>query len=408
MFRAASDIAEESGIGSEKKGKKPLWLRRNIKTIEYPKQKSFFKILSGSKVAKSGQNGSVLWDELGELVAEGEEAWQRLYNCGKYRTQPVWFAISTPQYTRNSLWWQEWTKAHRITKSLDDDPDYLAVIHGVPDDCEWQNPDNWWQHLEGLGDCVDRAYYLKEYETAKYSPRDLCRFRNHLLCQPTESIEQWLPLDKIEACFTTFDETTLHGKRCFLGLDGAISDLAAYVLFFPESGHVICRFFQPEITAERSDSKLGTHLIAWGADNHIKITDGGIFDWDVVKASLIQDCKNFDVVEAAFDPTNLESRLIELQSELPCRVIPVNGQPATVGPPTKHLERLLISGELKIQNNPCMQWCLQNAAIKDRNELICLDREKSAGRYDGTAALILALHRHLANQFSGDAEIFLL
>ena len=406
LFRCAADITDESPALS-----KALWCRRNIKTIEYAKTRSFFKILSGSKVAKSGQNGSCLWDELGELVAEGEEAWQRLYNCGKYRSQPVWFCISTPQYTRNSLWWSQWQKTQKILTNEDTDTEYLAVCHGVPSDVDWREPDNWWPHLDRLGqECVDRNYYLSEYETAKANPRDLARFRNHLLCQPTESIEQWLPLEKIEACISDFTEESLLKKRCFLGIDGALSQLAAITLFFPDTGHIITRLYHPRDTAEKSDNKFGTHFLAYGELGHVKITDGDIFDWDTMKRDIIEFCKIYDVVECAFDPCSLDNRMAELKADLPCVVLPIPQFPSHVSEPTKHIERLVYSGELKIQNNPCLVDCFKNAAVEEKkNEQVILDRNKCSGRYDAVSALICAVNRHIAHMGnSGDADVILL
>lgn len=392
LFRTAADMVESSPALS-----KHLWVRRNIKTIEYPAAKSFFKVLSGSKVAKSGHNTSCcFWDEISEI--QDDEAWQRLYLSGKSRRQPIWFSISTPQYNRYSLAWDQYKKAAAIRDGKDTDVVYLSVIHGVPDSVDWKDPQNWWPHLEPLGkEVVNRDYYLGEWNRAKDNPRDLARFRNHCLCQWTESLEGWLPQDKIDRCFRDIDETDLHGKRCFIGVDGAVSHLAAYVLFFPDTMTVIPRFFHPHDTAKKSDDKYGTKYEAWAPD-FVTLTSGDLFDWQTVKQSLKADIKRFDVAEVAFDPYSLEGRLTELQSELDCPVTAVPPSKAHVAEPTKRLEMLVLSEQLKCQNNPCLKWNFQNAAVKgDAHDRITLDRDKASGRYDGVAALTLALARWMAD-----------
>lgn len=392
LYKMAADMVEANPVLSKR-----LWVRRHIKVIEDKRRHSLLKVLSGDKVGKSGHNASaVFWDELAEI--KDPEAWYRLYDAGMAREQPVWFSISTPQYDRHSLAWEQYKKAVAVRDGIDTDLEYLAVVHGVPLEVDWRQPDNWWQYIPSLGETVTKEYYLNEWARVQHNPRELCRFRNLLLAQWTENLEQWLPPDKWDACIQDFDESELYGQSCYVGIDGAINQLAAYVLFFPESNTIIPRFFHPRETAAISDVKQNTTYKAWAESGHIVLTPGDLFDWPAMAESLKRDANKFHFIEVGFDPYSLESRILEIEYDLGCKIVAVPPQRSVVAGPTKHLERLVCERALRIQNNPVLTWNARNAAVKeDAHERIALDRDKAGGRYDGIAALVLALQRYLEN-----------
>lgn len=388
LYRIAADMVDNNETLSA-----ALWPRSNIKTIEARKSNSFLKVLSGDKTGKSGHNAScTLWDELAEI--KDPEAWYRLYDSGMARRQPIWFSISTPQYERNSLAWEQYCKAKAILNGKDLDTEYLAVVHGVPDGVDYRVPENWWPYIPSLGETVSKDYYLRQWETAKDNPREVCRFRNLLLAQWTESIEAFLQIGDIEKCTHEIDERDYYGKRCFVGADGGKNHLAAYVLYFPHDHTVIPRFFIPKSTAERSDARVKTQYVAWSESKHVTATPGDMMEWPVISQSLIKDSEKFSFIEVGYDPTGMDSRMAEVQPLLRCPVTAVENPPSVQAPPTKLLEELVGRHEMRFANNPCLIDNAKNAAVSERGEgRIMLDREKASGRYDGIAALICALQR---------------
>ncbi len=64
-------------------------------------------------------------------------------------------------------------------------------------------------------------------------------------CMWTEQAVRWLPMDKWDACSSSFTAADLEGKACFAGLDlASIHDLAALLLLFPlHVGYKVLPFF---------------------------------------------------------------------------------------------------------------------------------------------------------------------
>lgn len=400
IFRMAVYSIENGPLSTLLEGgrNRQLSINNNTKVIRY--KNSFIKVLSGGKKGRSGQGATcVIFDETAEI--DSEESWHRLYNSSRARRKdsPIWFSISSPQYTVFPLAWQQYCKARAILNSEDDDPSYLAAIAQVPEDCStWDQPETWLKYLPNVPSVVSLETLKQEYEQAKISPRDLARFRNHSLGQwCMDSADLWLPYDTLDQCFHDFNDNDpiLQNQQVIIGIDAGLTQLAAYSLFFTESKHLIIRYFMPKESAIKSDNQAGTNYLAQEKE-HLTLTEGDIFDWQKMKEQMQEDLLKFEVVEIGFDEFGLEGRMSELAQGLDCNVYPVAPYKRFVARPTRHLERLILAKDLKIQSNPLSIEHFRNARVtEDAHENIVLDRKKAKGRYDGVAATVLALARFL-------------
>lgn len=406
MFKAIADFLKTSPVlaqpESGKRNNKLPWLRENLKKVEY--DQSILKVLSGDKTGKSGHNISFLaCDEICEFT--DVRAFERMADGGKYRKEPICpLSITTPLYDRNSLAWEQYCYCQKILSGQVIDTSFLAVIHGLPTDCDWQNPDNWWKYLSGLGDLVNKDQYLAEYERRQDNPREMVAFRNYYLCQWADSVDCWLDMDRYHKQVKDIDLSELKGKRCWLALDGAFTGLAALIAFFPDQKIVYPWFFHPKETAQKYDAKYHTHYQAWSQAGFVTLTDGDMFDWQTILCQITAISEQFEVIELVFDPYSLEGRISDYSLTLPFRCIPIPPFKSYVARPTLHLERLVYAQELTFANNPILEWNASVARVKrNAHDTITLDRDQvSIGqRYDGIAALILAIGQYLQQQEQG-------
>lgn len=406
MFKMCRNFIDNSTVLS-----KYFHVQRHTRTISGKRGTPFYKsaaeVLSSEKTGKSGQGAScVFFDELGEV--NDSEVWERLYNSGAKRKQAIWLSISTPQYTKFELALTQWNRAKDILSGKDDTSyDYLASIHGVPlvdekgNEIDWRNEDNWWKYLEPtLGtECINRDYWRQEYQDAlKSGARSEARFRNHLLGQYVSAIGQWLPDEKISAATKPIDLEQLRGKKCYIGADGAVSQLSSIVCWFPEQQIALPFFFHPEKTATKSDENQGTTYTSY-EKSEIKLTDGDIFDWQVHKDKILELCNTYDVQSIGFDPTNLEGRVIEIQNDVNCEIVAVTQNTSQISPALKRIERMFLDGSIQITDNRLFANNFRSCVMQNRNdEQIFIDRDKSTGRYDGVSALACAVNRALADE----------
>jgi len=72
---------------------------------------------------------------------------------------------------------------------------------------------------------------------------------------------------------------------------------------------------------------------------------------------------------------------------------------ATMGEPSKLLERLVLSGKLRHGDNPVLRWMAGNVSVRiDANGNYMPDKSRAArNRIDGIVATIMALGRAMVN-----------
>ena len=110
--------------------------------------------------------------------------------------------------------------------------------------------------------------------------------------------------------------------------------------------------------------------------------------------------KRFKVQAIGIDQAGATAMTTRLQREL--------GEPMVVevpqgfrhlSEPSKLLEALVVSGQLRHPNNPCMNWNMSNLAIEENawREIRPI-KISQRQRIDGPVSLILALAMHLRHQ----------
>jgi phage terminase large subunit-like protein len=71
---------------------------------------------------------------------------------------------------------------------------------------------------------------------------------------------------------------------------------------------------------------------------------------------------------------------------------------ASMNPPMKELERLILSGKIRHGNHPVLTWMMDNLIARmDPAGNMKPDKEKSRDKIDGAVALIMALDLALRN-----------
>lgn len=73
-------------------------------------------------------------------------------------------------------------------------------------------------------------------------------------------------------------------------------------------------------------------------------------------------------------------------------MIPFSQSMPSMNRPTKELQRLIMSGKVKIDKNPITTFCFQNAVVyQDANSNIKIIKESNQQKIDGIIAMLNAL-----------------
>lgn len=363
---------------------------------------SVWKPLSGIPKGKHGLNAHGL---IGDEAHEWKDARLHTFlmqSMGS-RRQPLDFIISTAG-ERTGYGWELWNTSIKIRDGVIDDPETYVAIHAAEENDDWTDPKTWAKANPNLGVSLKRSFLEDMCKQAQESPRLENDFKRYHLNLWVGQAVRWLPMDHWRQC--TADaadkgawrqmEERLRGRRCFGGLDLAQTrDITALVWWFPPEGSepaaVLCRFFIPgDAIAVRSRRDLVPYEL-WEREGAVFTTPGNVTDYDFVKEQVFRDAEAFQVGGLAIDRWNATQLANQLQGEgLP---VVLFGQGfASMGAPTKELERLVMGHGLDHGNHPVLEWMAENAAVTtDPAGNVKPAKDKSREKIDGIVALIMGI-----------------
>lgn len=383
------------------------------KRIVYPPSSSFLVTLSAEVYSKHGINAhAVIFDEL--HAQKTRDLYDTLtFGVGDAREQPVIFIITTAGHDRNSICWELHDYALRVLKHNDpdgwgwvqgapiDDPTFLPVIYGLPEEYDWGDEDNWKEVNPSLGHILDinvlRNWHLK----AKATPSLENTFRRFRLNQWVKQSVRWMNMKKWRACnLYPIKRKQLRGRSCYCGLDLSSNiDITAFISVFPPvedsdgTYDIFCHFFIPEDNMRERIKRDGVPYDVWEREGLITATPGNVVDYRYVIQTILKWGEFVDIKEIPYDRWGATKVSQDLSDE-EVTVVPFGQGFSSMSRPTKLIETLVLQKKINHGGNPILEWMADNVVIKtDAAGNIKPDKEKSTEKIDGIVGLIMGLDR---------------
>lgn len=409
------------------------WLKRRVDPVESRREirlkdgSGFIKVLSADAYSKHGYNAScVIFDEL--HAQPNRKLWDIMtFGAGSARRQPVWIVLTTAgdDPDRHSIGWEIHDQCRRILAARngtgpaeDDNPIWLPVMYGLPDDPEelekidiW-NEDVWKRCNPSIGVTVSLRTIRQEAAAAKKSEANERLFRWLRLNQwiATKSVG-WLPLtlyDRTQWHVPRLEEVykgnqlrqemrrTLWGKKCYGGLDLATTtDLAAFVLEFPpqpglDKWVVLFWAWRPRESVVDAENRDHVPYRDWERAEYLSLCDGDMVDFMEIEDTILECRKTYNLVCLGVDP--YLSRMMSGRLErAKLMVVEIRQNMADMSPAMKDLEVKLRAGGMVHEHNTAARWNFGNVRCRtDGNENIKPMKNLSTGRIDMTVAWIIA------------------
>ncbi|MDR1464315.1 MAG: terminase large subunit [Oscillospiraceae bacterium] len=369
------------------------------KRIIFEPTNSFYEAVSKEVATKFGLNiHGCIFDE---LLGQPD---RRLYDtmtkgAGAARKQPLSFIITTASLNRQSICFEVHKKADDILNGKISDPTFYPVVFSAPDDADWTDPAVWRSVNPSLGITVEQEYLQNYVENAKVNIADEMTFRRDFLCQWSNNVTRWMPMDLYDKCSFSFDKEQLKGRRCFGGLDlSKTTDTTAFVLIFPPEyegdKYIILPFiFVPKENMEARVRRDHVQYDVWHRQGFLHATEGTVVDYNYIQTFIEEQGKRYNIEEIAYDPWN-ETQLTQNLSILGFKMIEFRQGFPSFNPPTKEFYRLILRQEIAHAGHPVLRWMVENVSVDtDPTGSLKPNKTKSTERIDGAVAAIMAMGR---------------
>lgn len=368
-------------------------------SIEFQATGSKFEVLTRDADTKHGLNASgVMVDEV--HVHRSRDLVDTLETSTGSRTQPlVVFITTADDGDEASIYNEKRVYTERVASGTVKDPSHYGLVYAADIDVEGfdpHHPDTWKQANPNFGISVSPAYLERQSERAKASPAYLNTFlRLHLNVRTKQDV-RWLPLDTLSRNVDLVIEDELTDRPCFGGLDlASTQDLTALAWVFPDDDddtyQAIWRLWLPESRLASLNERTGDQASVWRREGWLKVTPGDVVDYRTILYQLAADARQFDVQAVAYDRWGMEFVRQQLADD-GLEVAEFGQGFASMSPPTKLLERLLLEGRFAWGGNPVVRWQFGNLAVEtDAAENVKLSKKKAADKIDGWVAAVMAL-----------------
>ncbi len=367
------------------------------KRIVYYEKNSFYHAISAEAYSKHGASPTfVVYDEI--HCAPNRDLWDVLVTGMGARTQPLMLAITTAGYDKQSICWEVWDYARKVRDGIINDPSFFPLLFEAGENEPWDDVETWKKANPNYGVSVQPQFLEQECKRAQEIPAYQNTFRRLYLNQWTTQETRWLDMGKWNSCGDEFDPADLTDLKCWAGVDlSTTTDISSCALIFePDvNGRVNVLSFN-WVPGDNIATRVRRDKVpydAWARDGYITATDGNVIDHDYIRNTIAQDLKHMfpGLCVVGYDPWNATKWAIDMENDgVP--MVQIRQGYKTMSPACKELERLVLGCILRHNNNPVLNWAMDNVMITtDPAGNIKPAKNKSTEKIDPIVSLVIAI-----------------
>jgi phage terminase large subunit-like protein len=368
------------------------YIIRKYNSVHY--QNSTLKCISSENKSKDGFGIKVAYiDEFHAF-----RNWD-LYNnlkSSQIDLEEKLFIISTTAGANKSYpCYELHTTAKEILAGLKEDDNFLAVIYGLDENDDWKDPENWIKSNPNLGVTVIKKNLQDEVQRAKNNvslENDIKTKNFNVWCDVAKT---WIPDSYILKASKHLEFNYFEGFTATVAVDlSEVSDVTAVSWQFEIDGNFsyINKYYLP---VENLNSTVDqTTFQNWEKQGLITMIAGNRIDYQIIADDIQKtaDDNNIYIQAIAYDDWHAKPFATDMQN----RGYKLKAIPQSIGkfsPGTMEFERLILGGNITIDNNKITRWMFSNCVLReDNNGNKKPDKAKSANKIDGVIAILTALN----------------
>ena len=312
------------------------------------------------------------------------------------RQNPHLCTITTAGFDKTLPCYKLRETAIEILNELKQDDSMFIAIYSLDTGDDWTDESNWIKCAPNLEVTVTSKYIKEQVLSAINNPSEEVGVKTKTLNLWCDVAEVWLPESYLIKSTNKFKWDDFKDCPCYVGVDlAATSDLTAvsYMLIKDGIYYFKTDYYVPESALlEKADRELYKY---WRRRGLLKVTKGNVTDYDYITNDMMSYSNIVSIQKVGYDKYNSTQWAITATD----LGLPLEEYPQSLGnfnKPTREMERLILSGKAKIDNNEITRWCFKNVTLKsDHNGNVKPNKSIRAKKIDGVISMIQALGMYL-------------
>lgn len=311
------------------------------------------------------------------------------------REQPLLLAITTAGSNIAGPCYALQKEVERMLEGEENEELY-GMIYTVDDpETEWMTDEGIAKANPNVGISVDWDFLRARVKDAIRSPRKRSIVMTKHFNIWVTAKNAWLNmLDWARARDNTLSADDFIGEPAKLGIDlSEIDDLTAAVKCFRRTIHGVDHyyFFGRYYTTEAKANEVD-HYDEWIRGEFLYSCEGEVIDTQDVEDHIAQDVEMFSISQSFYDQHGAADLALRLRKNHDIEPVKFGQTYTNFSAPMRDFERLLKSGRIHHDGNPCLTWMMGNVVAKETEDgkMMRPVKESRENKIDGAVALLMA------------------
>lgn len=364
----------------------------------YPLTNSFIKVLAADSSKIDGYNCSLgIIDEYHS--APTSQVRDVIRSSQGMRVNPLLLTITTAGFNKSLPCYDLRTVCTEVIAGIKQDDSLFSVIYSLDDNDDWRDPKNWVKSNPNLGVTVNESFLEKQILQAINSPADEVGVKTKNLNIWCDSANVWIPDDYITSATKSLVIGDFKGAYCYVGVDLASNvDLTAVSYLFVKDNkyYFFNDYYIPSETLKVRNLHADKELYkTWAKLGYLKTTAGNVTDYDYITKDILNVNEFCNIKTIFYDKYNANAWAIQC-TEQGLHMEPFSQTIGNFNNATKEFERLILSNQVILADNPITRYCLRNVELRmDFNGNVKPLKSSESKKIDGVIGMLQALAAYI-------------
>lgn len=353
------------------------------------------KCVAANASKLDGYNAScVIYDEF--HASPTSQIYDVLKSSQGMREQPLSIIITTAGFEKNYPCFEFEQNYKDVLNGIKQEDNTFIAIYDLNQGDDWLDESNYIKANPNLNVTVNQQFIKDEINKAKNNTSLEVGVKTKHLNIWCDTSNVWIPDSYINDSFQKLNIDNIPiNSTLYCSVDlASTSDITSVTYSWKTDNkhHFINKYYLPtESVSTKQDKELYKQ---WAKQGYLTLTNGNVTDYQYIINDILNVHKQKSISILGYDNWNSTQFIIELSQYINTQSY--SQAIASFNRPTKEFERLILSNQVIIDENPITKWMFSNVYLRtDSNGNVKPDKSKARKKIDGVITILQNLGLYL-------------